>query len=493
MKKLLVSSLCLIPLLLSCLFLMQCTRAKVPLTKVEVPMVVFPFPELPLPLPKIPFIFGEGDYRLLPWNRAFNKLCNQMATEYPFAEWKNINWEEKKEYYSKLIAEAKKTKSIDKFYLALREFIYSIPDAGVRIETNESLQKQYIGGGYGFSGILTDDNKFIVFYIHPGSSAYKAGIIEGAEIVEFNQEPITSALEKVSILWADKPPATKEGYIWEKCKLIGRAPIGNQMKVAFKNPDEEAVQEVTLVAEDDDYATLRTPLVNIVKLGLTESPVQSKVIDGKIGYIRIVNFGSSISTPFPAQAYQRIITDFIREGLQKVIIDLRGNPGGDSALAVKFGGHFVEEEVYFQKLAVYKKNKKGFTLIPGKEEVIKPLPINYRGKVVVLVDYGTAGCAELLAKALSTQKRVTVLGFCSTRGSVGAPGGDIRMPRGITLSYPVACSLDKEGNIQIEADANGNGGVTPGVKVPLTSENLLKFIKHRDEDPLLSLAILNFN
>lgn len=465
--------------------LLQCTRAKVPLTKIEVPMVIFPLPELPVPLPKIPFIFsGEGDYRLLPWQRAFNKLCNQMMSEYPYTEWKDINWEEKSEYYSKLVAEAKREKDGDRFYLALREFLFSIPDSGIRIENNEELRKRYIGGGYGFSGILTSDNKFIVFYIHPGSSADKVGMKIGAEILEFGDEPVISALEKVSILWADYPPATEEGKTWERCKLIGRAPVGAKVKLSFRNPNSQTVEVATLTAEPDGYATLQSPMVNTVNVGLTDSPIQSKVIEGKVGYIRIANFGSTISTPFPAQAYQKIVSNFIREGLQGVIIDLRGNPGGDSSLAVKFGGHFVEEEVFFQRLAMYKKSKKDFVQISGKEEIIKPLPINYKGEVVVLVDYGTAGCAELLAKALSTQKRVTIMGLCSTRGSVGAPGGDIRMPRGITLSYPVARSLDKDGNIQLEADANRKGGLSPDVKLKLDETSLLNL-----EDIVLNSAV----
>jgi len=471
--------------------LMQCTRARVPLTKVEVPMVIVPLPELPVPFPKIPFLFsGEGDYRLLTWRKAFHRLCNQISREYPFTEWKNIDWKKLEDTYSEKVAEAQKQKDVEAFYLALREFLFSIPDAGVRIETNESLRKKYIGGGYGFAGILTEDKKYVVFYITPGSSADKAGMKVGAEIAEWNGAPVITALEKVSTLWADNPPATNEGKIWEKSKLLSRAPVGTKIQVTFVNPDTPDLPiSTSLIAEEDNYATLLTPVLNVVNLGMMDSPVQSKIIDGKIGYIRIVSFASNVSTPFPAQAYQKIVTNFIREGVQGVIIDLRGNSGGDSSLAVKFGGHFVEEDVFFQQTAIYKKSKKEFILIPGKEEVIKPLPICYRGKVVVLVDYGTAGCAELLAKALSIQKRVTVMGFCSTKGSVGLSGGDIQMPRGITLSYPVARSLDKEGKIQVEADADGNGGVAPTHKVPLTSELIRKYAESEGEDFLLSLAV----
>ncbi len=472
------------------LSLMQCTRARVPIANVEVPMVIVPFPELPVPFPKIPFLFsGEGDYRLLSWRKAFHRLCSQISSEYPFTDWKRIDWDKMKETYLKKVEEAQKEKDIEKFYLALREFLYSIPDGGVRIESNDSLKKKHIGGGYGFAGIVTEDKKYMVYYVHPGSSADKAGMELGAEITEWNGEPILTALDKVSTLWADNPPATAEGKVWEKSKFLGRAPIGTKAEVAFVNPDSpDSPRIVSLVAEEDNYATLITPVVNAVNLGIMDSPVLSKVIDGKIGYIRVVSFTSNVSMPFPAQAYQKIVASFIREGVDGVIIDLRGNSGGDSSLAVKFGGHFVQEEAFLQQVAMYKKKKKEFVLIPGKEEVIKPLPISYRGKVIVLIDYGTAGCAELLAKALATQKNIAVMGFCSTRGSVGLPGGDIQMPRGITLSYPVARSLDREGKIQVEADAEGNGGVIPSLKVSLSSELVRKYAQSQDKDFLLSFA-----
>ncbi|MGC8846162.1 MAG: hypothetical protein ACP5QY_09965, partial [Candidatus Hydrogenedens sp.] len=100
-----------------------CTRTRIPLTKIEVPMVAVPLPELPLPLPKIPLLMsGEGDYRLLPWKKAFNRLCDQIEREYPYTEWKNINWDDLRSKYLEKIAQAKEKKNRDAYYLALREF-----------------------------------------------------------------------------------------------------------------------------------------------------------------------------------------------------------------------------------------------------------------------------------------------------------------------------------------------------------------------------------
>jgi hypothetical protein len=127
-----------------------CTRAKIPLTKIEVPMVGVPLPELPIPFPKIPLLMsGEGDYRLLTWKKSFSRLCEQIEREYPYTEWKGISWNDLRETYSAKIAEAKKRRDNDAFYLALREFMYSIPDSNIRVETKEQLRFANIGGGFG--------------------------------------------------------------------------------------------------------------------------------------------------------------------------------------------------------------------------------------------------------------------------------------------------------------------------------------------------------
>lgn len=459
-----------------------CTRTKIPLTKIEVPMVAVPLPELPIPLPKIPLLMsGEGDYRLLPWKKAFYRLCDQMEKEYPYTEWKNINWDNLREQYSAKVEQAKAQKNRDAYYLALREFMFSIPDANVRIEMNETVRESAIGGGYGFAITKTEDGQYLVFYLHPGSSADKAGMKIGAKLVQWNNMPIEQAIQGVPILWADTPPATNEGKTHEQCKLLGRAPIGTEVEVSFVNPLEANPIVAKLTAEKDDYATLKIPVWDRVSVGPMDSPLQKKKLEEKYGYVRILFFSPSINTPFPAQAFQKMISDFIREGVPGLVIDLRGNTGGDPELIPRFAGYFVEEETFFHDLAFFSKKEKGFKVSPGDRMIVKPFPLRYRGNVVVLVDYGTAGSAEGFVSVLSKQKNVQIIGMSNTRGAMGVPGGDIRMPHGITVSYPVARSLDKDGNIQIEGNAQGDGGIAPSIKIPINAENIQKiFVDGKD-------------
>lgn len=469
-----------------------CTRAKIPLTKIEVPMVGVPLPELPIPFPKIPLLMsGEGDYRLLTWKKSFSRLCEQIEREYPYTEWKGISWNDLRETYSAKIAEAKKRRDNDGFYLALREFMYSIPDSNIRVETKEQLRFANIGGGFGFVMIRTDDNRYIVFDIKEGSSADKAEMEVGAELIHWNKGPIAQAVQETSVIWADSPPATQSGKIWEKCKLMGRAPVDTEVEVSFINPGETEARVAKLIAEKDDYATLKTPIWQKIDAGPMDNPLHKKILEDGFGYVHILFFSPSISTPFPARAFQKIISDFIRDDVPGIIIDLRGNTGGDPELIPRFAGYFVEEETFFHDLAFYNKKEKGFKISSGDRIVVKPFPMRYRGQIVVLVDYGTAGIAEGFASILGKQRNIQVIGISDTRGAMGVPGGDVRMPGGIILSYPVARSLDENGQIQIEANAKGEGGITPSIKVPVNAETLLKMAEGKDIVIEKAIELLN--
>lgn len=476
-------------LFISLLQLVACTRARIPMTKVEVPMVGLPLPELPIPLPKIPLLMsGEGDYRLLPWKKAFRRLCDQIEKEYPYTEWKNISWSEIRNQFEPKIELARAHRNRDEYYLAIREFLYSIPDANIRIEKNESLQRSAIGGGFGFALCKTVDNQYIAYYVHHGSSAEKARMKPGAIVLQWNRTEIDQALAQVNLIWSENPPGTEEGKLWERLRLLTRAPIGAKAEVLFLNPGEQEPTQATLIAEDDNYATLIYPVWRQVSVGPLDNPIEKKILPPNYGYIHIRFFAPSINTPFPNQAFQKIVSEFIKNDIDALIIDLRGNTGGDPEWVPKFAGYFIEQETFYQDLAYYNEKSKEFKTSPGDRLIVKPFPLKFRKPIVILIDYGTSGSAEGFAKVLSSNPKVTIMGVCNSRGAVGIPGGDIRMPTGITLSYPIARSLNSEGQIQIEADATGKGGIEPTIKLPINHEYLIQTFTEK-KDYLLDQAI----
>ncbi len=68
----------------------------------------------------------------------------------------------------------------------------------------------------------------------------------------------------------------------------------------------------------------------------------------------------------------------------------------------------------------------------------------------------------------------TIIGMEGTGGSFAA--GDLtdvfHMPGGYIINYLPQASLDANGIIQVDSDADGNGGVSPNVRVPMTETNI---------------------
>ena len=132
-----------------------------------------------------------------------------------------------------------------------------------------------------------------------------------------------------------------------------------------------------------------------------------------------------------------------------------------------------------------------FDIDPQYRLLATPAEPHYDGPVIVLVDEYTNSAGEGIPLLLSQLPNVHIVGFHGTHGSFGKTGGDIVMPCGVegyALSYPVGRSLDVDGNIQVDSDAQGKGGVSPDVRVPMTEETA-RAIFLEDRDVLLEKAL----
>ena len=121
--------------------------------------------------------------------------------------------------------------------------------------------------------------------------------------------------------------------------------------------------------------------------------------DASTGYIRISQFVETTSSEFH-NALQKLRT----MGMKRLIIDVRGNPGGylDQAVAV------ADELLPAGRLIVYTKSRHG-----GDDQMKYASTsggIFEQGEVCLLVDRGSASAAEILAGALQDNRRALLIG-----------------------------------------------------------------------------------
>lgn len=121
------------------------------------------------------------------------------------------------------------------------------------------------------------------------------------------------------------------------------------------------------------------------------------MVDDMIGYIKINRFS--------ATTYEEFYKGLMRlkaEGAERLILDLRGNPGGYLNAAHKMVDDFLEEG----KMIVYTSGKSR----PKREYTASDEGIFKEGDVVVIVDESSASASEIVAGALQDNDRGTIVG-----------------------------------------------------------------------------------
>jgi carboxyl-terminal processing protease len=143
-----------------------------------------------------------------------------------------------------------------------------------------------------------------------------------------------------------------------------------------------------------------TPL----QLTITRDIVQTREVDsqamagGTVGYVRLSGFSDAA-----ADDLVKALSAHLAAGRTKLILDLRGNPGGYVTAARKIASQFISSGVLF-----WEQDGKG-NQVPTAA-LADGVATNPDVRVVVLIDGGSASASEIVAGALQDSKRATLVG-----------------------------------------------------------------------------------
>ena len=422
---------------------------------------------------------------------SFDALHDKISREYAFTEWKRIDWDALYQLYQPRLAAADASGDVEAYYLALREYVHSIPDGHVGVvpsdesanAIDEAVAFQHIGGGYGFSTIGLDDGRIVAQFVLEDGPAAKAGIEFGAEIVEWKGQPIESALDNVSVLWSTGIAATNEGKRLQQYKFIGRAPVGETATVTFKNGDAEQPITTSLIAEEDGYETLSRTRFTSIERDLSER-VSYEILPSGYGYIKI-----TVEEDETRNEFTEAVAHMVDAGVPGLILDLRHNVGGDDFVAADMSGLFYTETVHYETVVYYDEDAQ--QLEHMADLYAEPQETYYGGPVVAMVSNGCISSGEGPAMMVQKLPQGQVVSFYASNGSFGITDGEFGMPYGFTVLYPIGQSLNAEGIVQLDGDSDMNGGVIPDVRVPLTDESVTEaFVEGRDVELEYAASIL---
>ena len=142
---------------------------------------------------------------------------------------------------------------------------------------------------------------------------------------------------------------------------------------------------------------------NLTREIIKDKSVAGKMIDERLGYIKIASFSESTGDEFKAT-----LAELERAGMKGFVLDMRQNPGGVVDGCIKIAQEIVPKGTI---TSVIKRD--------GSKEVFTSDLAAAKFPIVVLIDHNSASASELLAGALQDTKAAVVVGETSYgKGSV---------------------------------------------------------------------------
>ena len=294
---------------------------------------------------------------------------------------------------------------------------------------NQEIQGQIEGVGMEVG--IKDDVLTVIAPVK-GTPAYRAAIKPGDKITKIDEKPTNglSSDEAISLIRGKK---------------------GTTVKLTVVRTGVKEPFELSIVRD----------VINI--------PTVDTDTKGDVFIIHLYSF-SAISP----NLFRESLREFVDSGKYKLIIDLRGNPGGYLEAAIDMASWFlpagkvvVKEDFRNQQDAqVYR--SKGYNIF------------NDNLKLIVLIDGGSASASEILAGALHEQGVATLVGEQSFgKGSVQQL---FDITPDTSLKVTIAKWLTPNGN------SISHNGITPDVVVKFDEE---AFKKGVDNQMVKALEILN--
>ncbi|MGG4102372.1 S41 family peptidase [Paenibacillus lautus] len=416
-----------------------------------------------------------SDFSGMSYSKAFVAMNERLSREYPFGEWKKIEWNERRSKYEPIFKQAEKDENFDLYYKTLREYLFSLRDGHIKIINDNvydgnTVFKKEVGGGFGLSTVQLDNGKVVISLVLENSPAAKSGIKLGAEIVEWDGKTGKEAFDQTT--WNENNMATDEVKRFNQGRFMVRAPIGKEVQVEFRNWGESEHIRTKLTAYDDQFETLKKTRIQLTQADLDASPIEGRILGNGYGYVKIKHFLPDSNATSPEKSLADLLKMFQDRHAKGLIIDLRNNPGGDDQLAANLAGFFVKEMKHYEYVSYYNRYTGKFELNRNEVVKVKPVKPYFDGKVAILINSRTGSSGEGMPLVLKGVPNVKIVGFTSTAGSFGLMSSpiEIKMPEGYVIQFPDGRSLNQNKKVQGDADQTGVGGAVPDIKILLNEE-----------------------
>lgn len=250
--------------------------------------------------------------------------------------------------------------------------------------------------GIGAEVVMKDGRVTIVSPIR-GSPAEEAGLRPNDQILSVNGEEL-------------------EGLNLHQAVLKIKGPKGSEAQLEILRPGLSEPIKVTVIRDEIPLETVYADTI---------------FVDGKtLGKLEITSFAQKT-----AERFEEELRQFEAEGIDGLIIDVRGNPGGYLDAVREIGQLLIPEEGIITRI----ENRDGEKMVYRSSlNERKPYPIS------IIIDNGSASASEILAAALQEAGDYTVVG--ETSFGKGTVQSAIELDDSSEVKITIAKWLTPDGN-----------------------------------------------
>ena len=222
----------------------------------------------------------------------------------------------------------------------------------------------------------------------------------------------------------------------------------------------ESGTDVTLTLQRDEAEPFD---VTITRAEITLQEVETRMIEGHIGYIALNGFSAPA-----ADQFRTGLADLLEQGADQIVFDLRDNPGGYIDAAQQIASQFIDDGLIFTQESAGD-DVRDWPSTGDGVATDRSLP------VAVLINGGSASASEIVAAALQETGRATLVGEPSFGKNTVQVWGRLENDGGVRITIS---RWFTPGHNSVAPD-----GIQPDIDAVRTAETL------PEDDPALEAAL----
>ncbi len=353
--------------------------------------------------------------------KTFEKVWKTVNEKYFDPNFGGVDWRAAHDRYAPQVAQVR---SDAEFYVLMEKMLGEFKVSHLEILAPNTIARLREPGATTGLVFREIENQIVIARLSENSSAAKANLKTGFVATKINGEALKNLADAKRKLYGQPNTTLRLSYLDEQ------------------NTEWEIELERKPLNDAD-----RQDLGDGLRL---YTQFESRRLDGNIGYLHFTNFLAILNPRI-----QTAIESF--KDASGIIIDLRGNGGGDDSVALKIANMLFDKET---QLMITKTRK-------GDDFYYKAKPAKnpYSGRVAIIVDETSGSASEQIAAGLQEAKRAFIVGKTTKGADLDATS--VELPIKALFLYPYGQPRTPKG-VVIEGR-----GVIPDREVNLTRKNLL--------------------